>query len=177
MLYRGECKARGRRIVTSTQPTSNAALAVQCPREGVGIFAGVIQVGVRALLAVLLLWPLACGGKAKTGEDARSEPGAVVPASGPFATLAGTWTGTADLPGYGTVIATAILDARGQGQYFVTVSGAKRQGAFRVLAWDTSYLLVESEGHEERIHATLKGNALWIDNAFIGQVRLDRLDQ
>jgi hypothetical protein len=46
MLYRGELggesKAREGRIVAPTQPTSNAAIAVQCPRESVSTFAGVI---------------------------------------------------------------------------------------------------------------------------------------
>jgi hypothetical protein len=91
-----------------------------------------------------------------------------------LAELAGAWSGTAVVPSYGTAVGTVSLDAKGQGHYFVTLSGSSQNGLLRVVSWDHRWLVVElGVGLQQRIHATRKGDALWLDAPW-GQVRLDR---
>lgn len=128
----------------------------------------------KAIVLVYLMLG-SCGGTSKTTNTATAEARSSDDSQGAFAELAGTWSGNSHVFGYGTAVATATLDGRGQGHYFVSVSGTERRGRFRIVSWDKSYLLVESEGRLERIHATRRGDTLWVDNAFIGQVRLQRV--
>ena len=116
-----------------------------------------------------------CGGTSKKTDTATEEARSSDDSQGAIGELAGTWRGNSHIFGYGTAVATATLDGRGQGHYVVRGSGSERRGRFRIVSWDKSYLVVESEGHQERVHATQRGDTLWVDNAFIGQVRLQRV--
>ena len=133
---------------------------------------------VAASVEVLLLVLIAgCGGNGVQAEQASSEQAPrdrPVVATDSRAALAGSWSGATSISGYGTVVATFTLDSLGSGFYFVSASGKQLQGPFKLLSWDTHYLLVEAKGHQERVHATHRGNELWVDHTLIGQVKLVR---
>lgn len=128
-----------------------------------------------AKLRVFLFLLLAsCGGKQASSQSGAEDAAAPSNTRGPFEVLAGAWQGSANITGYGTAIGTATVDAQGLGHYFVTLSGSKHQGPFTIVSWDGQYLVLEADGHQERVHASLRGESLWIDHPFIGQVRLQR---
>ena len=131
---------------------------------------------VRDPMAIVLMCLMlgSCGGQSKTTDRATGEARSS-DSQGAVAELAGTWSGSAYISGYGTAVATATLDDRGQGHYFASVGGSQRQGRFRIVSWHNGYLLVESERYQERIHATRRGDTLWVDNVLLGQVRLQRV--
>lgn len=134
--------------------------------------------------ALLLVLSAGCGGNGKQaepakGESAESEPAKdepkpPAPASDSRAALAGSWSGATSIPGYGSVVATFTLDNQGSGYYFVSAGGRQEQGPFKLLSWEKGYLLVEAKGHQERVHATHRGDKLWVDHTLIGQVLLVR---
>lgn len=131
---------------------------------------------------VLALGLTACGG----GESPANKPAS----SGPqveeaygvaptnpktgVAALEGTWTGVADVKGYGMSTAVVTLSSEGYGNYLVTTPELSKNGRVKVSFWDGRWLHAAAEGHEERIRGTLTGNRLRLELPFVGTVFLQR---
>lgn len=148
-------------------------VARTCPRSG--------------LLAVLLIF----GCAQNPGQKKVAQPESTIPEGGaqvgpaaqqPLATapglvsqLAGEWSGSTVIPGYGTAVATANVAANGSGYYVAVVAGQNRSGPFRVLSWDGSWLTVLVDGTREQFTARYEGQKLVVDVTFLGAVELHRI--
>jgi hypothetical protein len=90
------------------------------------------------------------------------------------AALAGSWSGSADVKGYGMTTAVVTLDSKGEGHYLVSLSGVSRNGSLLLSFWDGRWLHAEALGQQERIRGTLTGNQLRLELPYVGTVVLQR---
>jgi hypothetical protein len=92
------------------------------------------------------------------------------------AALAGAWTGSTEVKGYGFATAILSLDSHGQGVWSGSLSGLPHSGTLRVTFWDGQWLHGEAMGHRQRVRAKLKGGTLLVDLPYVGKVLLYRVN-
>jgi hypothetical protein len=140
-----------------------------------------VLLSVRWLLAgALLVAGLACGSAEKSKASPPSpeveqpyDDISIDPTTG-VAALSGSWTGNADIKGYGIANAVLFLDAKGDGHYAGSLSGIPQSGSLRVSYWDGQWLQAEAGGYQQRIRGRLRGNQLHLNLPYVGSVVLYR---
>lgn len=118
----------------------------------------------RRIRICLSLFALVACGRGDVVSDRAVIDATPVRAVPAFATLVGTWNGSAQIPssGLATVVATGVvtIDASGAGSFFVSVAGVSKSGQLEILGFNGS---------------TIRGRALGIERHFSVQVEAARM--
>lgn len=88
--------------------------------------------------------------------------------------LAGSWSGSAIVPGQGPVAAGLTIDDRGQGTAVLTSQGVTLTESFRIESFAGGVLEVSHRGTHYSLTAELDGATLYVDLPVIGWTQLSR---
>ena len=112
------------------------------------------------------------------GSTAESHSAAVTanPSDAPLARhpLAGSWSGSAQVPTQGIVAGVLTVDDRGLGTAVLTVRGVTVSESFRIESWNGRQLRATHRGSSYSVSAELDGSVLHAELPTIGLVRLTR---